>query len=140
MKRKLVAIITFFLLVTSSSASAERGSHSLKEWYEDAFKPLSEELGAKTAEGLLLTFRTSKVIGQQTKTAFSLAMLEFSDAETKEVVLGIGEYRRQMQSELTTTTNELKKQDFESYKAQLSIEQTIAEDVDALLADVLGQE
>ncbi|MDW0108701.1 hypothetical protein [Sporosarcina aquimarina] len=140
MKKKLVAIIMIFLLVASSSVSAKEESHFLKDWYEKAFKPLSEEVGAKTGEGLVLTIRTSRIIGQQTKSAFSIAMLEFGDAETKEVVLGIGEYRRQMQSELTTTSDELKKQNFESYKAQLSIEQTVAEDVDTLLADVLGQE
>lgn len=140
MKQKLVAIITLILLVASSTVSAKEESQSLKDWYEKAFKPLSEGLGAKTGEGLVLTIRTSRILGQQTKSAFSIAMLEFGDAETKEVVLGINEYRRQMQSELTTTANELKKQDFESYKVQLSIEQTVAEDVDTLLADVLGQE
>lgn len=140
MRKKLVAFIALLLLVTGSSANAEEKIHPLKDWYEKQFKPMSEELGAKTGEGLVQTFRTSKVIVHQSKSAFSLAMLEFGDAETKEVVWGIKEVKRKMQDELISTTEELKKENFESYKAQLSIEETVAEDIDALLADVLNQD
>lgn len=140
MKNKIGLFIALLFLVISSSTSAADVNHPLKEWYQTQFKSISEELGTKTAIGLVLTIQTSRAIVQQSRSAFSLAMLEFRSAETREVILGIDEYRMQMQHELTNISDELMKQNFESYKSQLFIEQKVAEDIDALLAEVLSQE
>lgn len=140
MRKKYMSVMALLFLMVSSSASADSANKSLTDWYQGEFKPRSESLGAATAEGLFQVFRMTRKIGQQSETLFSLAMLEFSDANTKETVLGIKSYRRQMESEITTATSHLEKEDFEAYKEQLAVERTLAAEVDAVLADVLGQE
>ncbi|WJY26444.1 hypothetical protein [Sporosarcina trichiuri] len=133
-------VITLLLLVMSSSASAETGKHPLQDWYDGEFKPRSERLGAVTADGLFQVFRMTRKISQQSENLFSLAMLEFSDTNTKETVLGIKDYRRKIENEIATAKNQLEQEDFEAYKEQLAIERTVAAEVDAVLGDVLSQD
>lgn len=140
MRKKRMIVIAMLFLMMGSSVSAGTGNHPLQDWYDDEFKPRSERLGADTAEGLFHVFRMTRKISQQSETLFELVMLEFSDTETKETILGIKDYRRQLESEITTATSHLEQKNFEAYKEQLAVERTIAAEADAVLADVLGQE
>ncbi|WP_040287497.1 hypothetical protein [Sporosarcina koreensis] len=140
MRKKRIIVIALLFLIMSSSASAGTGKHPLQDWYDGEFKPRSESLGAATADGLFQVFRMTRKISQQSENLFSLAMLELSDTNTREVVFAIKDYKRQMENEINTAKSQLEKEDFEAYKEQLAIERTVAAEVDAVLADVLGQE
>lgn len=137
MSKKIALIAVVIMMIGIGSVKANERLQPLVEWHNKQFVPISEELGAVTAVGLLKTVKTTSVIIKESKFGFSLAMAELSGDNTALVIHEIEKYEQQMQFDLTVTKEELKKQNFEGYKERLSIERTVTDEVDQILAEVL---
>lgn len=137
MSKKIALIAVVVMMIGIGSVKASERLQPLVEWHNKQFLPMSEELGAVTAVGLLKTVKTTSVIIRESKFGFSLAMSELSGDNTALVIHEIEKYKQQIQFDLTVTKEVLKKQNFEVYKEQLSIESTVTNEVEQILADVL---
>lgn len=139
MRKRLIILVGLFLFVIAGTASAGKSMQPLADWHNQQFKSISVEIGAVTAVGLLNLYKTTNQFVKETKFTLSRAFEQLTGSETKAVIEGISHYEEQLNKELTTTVNELNKQNFNNYKEQQSIDQTITDEVNELLEDILSE-
>ncbi|AYC29906.1 hypothetical protein [Paenisporosarcina cavernae] len=140
--KKFIAIILAVSVLSGAGTIYAKVSPSigLSNWFSNSFMEKSVEIGESTSEAIFTKVREFQVYVSTVKQVAKKRVEDFTNLHRQSVLSKLSNWKEQQLSEVEKTSEQLKKRDFSTYTESLKLEETMDQEMESLLQEIVESE